>query len=427
MINRRSFGKLVASSAAAASFTACTSSNSLIGSTSSARIIVIGGGFGGATCAKYLKKFDNNLEVILIEANKTYHTCPFSNLVIAGEKSMSDIEHGYDTLKSKYGINVHHAMVNKIDAPSKEVILEDGTKISYDKCVVSPGIDFKYDMEGYKAGDDQYSPHAYKAGAQTELLKSQLEDMPNGGTFVMVPPSNPFRCPPGPYERASLVAHYIKHNKPKSKVIILDQKNKFSKQGLFTEGWEEEGFEDIIEWRSAEDGGKVTQIDAKNRSVKTEDGMIKADVLNFIPNQKANKVAFTSGLTKGDWCPVSQINFESKIHKDVHVLGDSSIATTMPKSGFSASSQAKVTALQIVSALKGEKLITPKYANTCYSLITPDYGISVAKVYKADAKHVAKINGSGGISPMGAGKDFRSMEAIFAQGWYDGITADMFQ
>jgi len=426
MLNRRSFGKLVAGSAAAASLAACSNKTAMMGSKkAAARIVVIGGGFGGATCAKYLKKFDSSLEVILIEANKTYHTCPFSNMVLAGERKMSDIAHGYGTLKSKYGVKVHHTMVNKVDAASKNVILNDGTKVPYDKCIVSPGIDFKHDMEGYFRGDEELAPHAYKAGIQTEILRRQLEDMPNGGTFVMVPPSNPFRCPPGPYERASLVAHYLKKNKPKSKVLILDQKNKFSKQPLFTEGWEQE-YNDIIEWRSAEDGGKVTQVDAKNRRVKADGEWMTADVLNFIPNQKANKVAFNSGLTKGDWCPISQVNFESRIHKDVHVIGDSSVATAMPKSGFSANSQAKVTALQIVSELKGESLITPKYANTCYSLITPDYGISVAKVYKSNDKKVGKVKGSGGVSPMNAGKDFRAMEATYAQGWYDGITQDMF-
>jgi len=229
--------------------------------------------------------------------------------------------------------------------------------------------------------------------------------MPNDGTFVLVPPENPFRCPLGPYERASLVAHYLKKNKPKSKLLILDPKKKFSKFGLFKEGWEEHYF-DIIEWRSSIDGGKVTQVDAKNRKVKADGEWIQADVLNYIPPQKANKIAFSSGLTKGDWCPINPINFESKIHKDVHIIGDASTAKAMPKSGFSANSQAKVVALQIVSELNGESLITPKFANTCYSLITPQHGISVAKTYLSNDKIVGKVKGSGGLSPMDAGKDY---------------------
>jgi sulfide dehydrogenase [flavocytochrome c] flavoprotein subunit len=422
MLKRRSFNKIVLGGLAT---TTGLFANTKTTSSAKARIVVVGGGFGGATCAKYLKKFNPNLEVILIEANTTYHTCPFSNMVLAGERKMSDIAHGYGTLRKKYGINVYHTMAYKVDATTKNVVLMDGTKISYDKVVVSPGMDFKYDMEGYNAGDEKIVPHAYKAGPQTELLRQQLVDMPNGGTFAMVTPENPFRCPPGPYERASLIAYYLKKHKPKSKLLILDPKNKFSKMGLFTEGWNEH-YSDIIEWRSAEDGGTVSQIDVKNKKVKADGEWIKADVLNFIPNQKANKIAFASGLTKGDWCPISQINFESRIHKDVHVIGDSSVATSMPKSGFSANSQAKVVAFQIVSELKGERLITPKYANTCYSLITPTHGISVAKVYKANDKKVAKVKGSGGVSPMDAGADFRAMEATYTQGWYDSITYDMF-
>jgi sulfide dehydrogenase [flavocytochrome c] flavoprotein subunit len=423
MLNRRSFNKIVLGGAAASALAACSKPAGK--SSSKARIVVLGGGFGGATCAKYLKKFNSNLEVILVEANKTYHTCPFSNMVLAGEKKLSDIAHGYDILSKKYGVKVHHTMAYKVDAANKNLVLTDGTKVPYDKIVVSPGMDFKYDMEGYNLGDEQLAPHAYKAGNQTTLLRKQLVDMPNGGTFVMVPPENPFRCPPGPYERASLIAHYLKHNKPKSKLLILDPKNKFSKMGLFTEGWDEH-YSDIIEWRGSEDGGKVTQVDAKNRKVKADGEWVQADVLNYIPNQKANKIAFTSGLTKGDWCPISQTNFESRIHKDVHIIGDSSVATSMPKSGFSANSQAKVVALQIIAELNGQDLITPKYANTCYSLITPTHGISVSKVYKANDKKVGKVKGSGGLSPIDAGKDYRSMEAIYAQGWYDGITADMF-
>ena len=215
----------------------------------------------------------------------------------------------------------------------------------------------------------------------------------------MVAPENPFRCPPGPYERISLVAHYLKNNKPNSKIIILDQKNKFSKQGLFTGGWEEL-YPDMIEWRSAEFGGKVLKVDPINKILTTEDEEVKADVLNYIPSQKAGQLAFDSGLTQGDWCPINTKTFESRLVKNVHVIGDASISKSMPKSGFSANSQGKIVALQITRLLKNKGVVNPpKLANTCYSLISPSYGISVAAVYEAHEDKIIKVKGSGGLSP----------------------------
>jgi len=427
MMNRRHFNKILAGSFAL-SLAACSSVTSMTSTLpkNKKRVVVVGGGFGGATAAKYMKRYSPNTEVILIEQNKEYYTCPFGNTVIAGMNDLDYIKHDYKTLEKKYGITVIHEKVARVDGAAHTVILENGDMIPFHKAVVSPGIDFKYE-KGYIEGSELLAPHAYKAGAQTQLLRDQLEGMKNGGTYVMVAPANPFRCPPGPYERISLVAHYIKNNKPDSKIIILDQKNKFSKQGLFQEGWEKL-YGDLIEWRSAEFGGKVISVDPKKLEITTEDEVVKADVLNYIPNQKAGKLAFDSGLTEGDWCPVNKKTFESKIAKDVHVIGDAAIATKMPKSGFSANSQAKIAVLQISRMLQDKPVVNPpKLANTCYSLVAPNYGISVAAVYEAKEDMIEKVPGSGGLSPMNADEGTRMAEAEYAVGWYKNQTADIFQ
>ncbi|WP_258239439.1 NAD(P)/FAD-dependent oxidoreductase [Arcobacter sp. LA11] len=423
-MNRRNFNKLLVSSVAL-SFTACSSLTSVSLPKDKKRVVVVGGGFGGATAAKYLKKFSPETEVILIEQNENYYTCPFGNTVIAGMNDIEYIKHDYKTLESKYKVQVIHEKVAKVDGVAHTVILENGDVIPFHKAIVSPGIDFKYE-KGYVEGSEMYSPHAYKAGPQTTLLREQLEGMKDGGTYVMVSPPNPFRCPPGPYERISLVAHYLKNNKPNSKIIILDQKAKFSKQGLFQEGWEKL-YGDMIEWRSVEFGGKVEKVDPMKKEITTEDEVVKADVLNYIPSQKAGKLAFDSGLTKGDWCPVNTKTFESRIVKDVYVIGDASIASKMPKSGFSANSQAKIAALQITRKLRNKPIVNPpKLANTCYSLVAPNYGISVAAVYEAHEDKIIKVPGAGGLSPMNASEGFRATEAEYAVGWYKNQTADMF-
>ncbi len=426
MMNRRNFNKILVGSFAL-SLAACSSITSVTTTLpkDKKRVVVVGGGFGGATAAKYIKKFSPETEVILIEQNKNYYTCPFANTVIAGMNDIEYIKHDYKTLESKYKVQVIHEKVAKVDGATHTVILENGDVIPFHKAVVSPGIDFKYE-KGYVEGSEMYSPHAYKAGAQTTLLRNQLEAMKDGGTYVMVAPANPFRCPPGPYERISLVAHYLKNNKPNSKIIILDQKNKFSKQGLFQEGWEKL-YGDMIEWRSAEFGGKVISVDPMKKEIETDDEVVKADVLNYIPSQKAGKLAFDSGLTKGDWCPINTKTFESRLVKDVHVIGDASIASKMPKSGFSANSQGKVAALQITRLLKNKPVVNPpKLANTCYSLVAPNYGITVAAVYEAHEDGIKKVAGAGGLSPMGATASFRALEAEYAVGWYKNQTADIF-
>ncbi len=388
------------------------------------RVVVVGGGFGGATAAKYVKLLAPEVEVTLVEQNREYHTCPFSNLVLGGELPLSGVRHGYGALSSRYGVRVVHSAAAQVG--EGKVVLADGSEVAFDRALVSPGIDFHFDkMPGYSAALAEKIPHAWKAGAQTALLRRQLEAMPDGGTAVILPPANPFRCPPGPYERAGMFAHYFKKAKPRAKVLILDAKEKFSKQPLFEEGWALH-YGEMIEWRSAEAGGKAEALDAKTMTVETEFGEEKADVINYIPPQRAGQIAHDSGLTEGDWCPVNTITFESTLRPGVHVIGDSCVAAKMPKSGFSANSQGKAAAAAIVRALSGEEPIAPSFANTCYSFVTPSHGISVAAVYRSDGKAIQSVEGAGGVSPKEAGADFRRREADYARGWYRAITADMF-
>ena len=423
-MNRRNFNKILLG-ATALSLAASTGLANMAIPKNKKRVVIVGGGFGGATAAKYLKKFTPETEIILIEQNKDYYTCPFGNTVIAGMNKIEYIKHDYKTLEKKYKIIVIHEKVKKVDGTINSVILENGKIIPYTKAIVAPGIDFKYE-NGYVEGSELYAPHAYKAGAQTSLLREQLENMKDGGTFVMVAPKDPFRCPPGPYERVSLVAHYLKTNKPNSKIIILDQKNKFSKQALFQEGWEKL-YGDMIEWRNVEFGGKVVSVNPKDKIVTTEDEEVIADVLNYIPEQKAGQLAFDSGLTQGDWCPINTKTFESKLVKDIYVIGDAAVAAPMPKSGFSANSQGKIVALQISRSLKDMPNINPpKLANTCYSLVSPTYAISIAAVYEAHDNEIVALKDAGGLSPANAEASFRAQEAQYAVAWYKNQMGDVF-
>ncbi len=399
------------------------------------KVVIVGGGTGGATAAKYIRMGDPSIEVTLIEPNKHYHTCYMSNEVLSGERTLDSIRFGYSGL-GRHGVKVVHDMVTGIDAKARTVTTKGGQTFGYDRCIVAPGIDFRWDtIEGYDAGVAEKIPHAWKAGPQTALLRRQLESMRDGGTVVICPPGNPFRCPPGPYERASQIAHYLKHNKPKSKIIILDPKPKFSKMGLFVQGWKDlYGYEtdnSMIEWRGSAQGSNdnaVVKVDAGSMSVTTGfDDVVKADVLNVIPNQKAGKIAFDAGLTNDSgWCPIDLHTFESTIHPNIHVIGDASIAKGMPKSGYAANSEAKVCAMSIVALLNGHEPGTPAYVNTCYSIVGKDYGISVAAVYKLaeDGSKITKV--SGGLTPKNASPEARKREVAYAHSWFNNITSDIF-
>lgn len=404
--------------------TACT--GRATGKAGAGHVVVIGGGFGGATAAKYIKRGNADIQVTLVEPNKTFYTCPFSNLVLAGERSLDSIGHNYDELKQVYGVRVVHALAQDIDPVAHSVKLSNGTTLKYDRLLLSPGIDMRWNaLEGYDEAAAELAPHAWKAGPQTLLLRRQLEAMEDGGTFVMSVPADPFRCPPGPYERASLVAHYLKQHKPRSKVLILDSKDNFSKQGLFTAGWKEV-YGDMIEWVGLSNDGRVVRVDAQRREVETEFGSRhKASVLNVIPPQKAGFIAERAGVTnESGWVPVHAETFESKQVKDIYVVGDATLAAPMPKSGFAANAQGKVAAAAIVASLAGIRAPDPYWANTCYSLINPEYGISVAGVYKAEEGQVISVPGSGGLSAADASDNIRRSEAAYAVGWYNAITQD---
>jgi sulfide dehydrogenase [flavocytochrome c] flavoprotein subunit len=424
LLTRRQLIQLAAAGVAIPS-TFALSGCSTLGRKGAGEVVIIGGGFGGSAAAKYLKRYNPELNVTLIEPNKTYVTCPGSNWVIGGFHEMKKITHTYDGLKNR-GVNIVHDMVTAVDTDKQTVRLAGGDSLSYDKLVVSPGIDFKWDAhEGVDADTENHLPHAYKAGKQTLLLRDQLQSMKDGGTFVMVPPSGAFRCPPGPYERIGTIAHYLKHNKPKSKILVLDQKDKFSKQGLFQEGWRN-NYGQMIEWVSVADFGKVYGFDVKNKIVDSEYGKVKADVINYIPPQQAGKLAHLIGLTdESGWCPINQKTFESTLQKNVYVIGDASIASPMPKSGHSAVSQAKTMAANLVLAMAGQDTIASKTVNTCYSLVSPDYAISVAAVYEFKDGKMSSVPGAGGVSPMGATPEFRKQEANYTHGWYQSITDEV--
>ncbi|WP_006786475.1 FCSD flavin-binding domain-containing protein [Thiorhodospira sibirica] len=395
---------------------------------SAAKVVVIGGGSGGATVAKYLKHLEPALSVTLVEPTATFHTCYGSNWVIGGFKQMADIAQSYGNLQDKYGVRVVRDRAIAIEADKHQVRLAGGTTLNYDKLVVSPGIDFRFDaVAGYNKEDAQRIPHAYQAGEQTVLLRKQLEAMPDGGTFILVAPGNPFRCPPGPYERASLVAHYFKQHKPRAKVLILDNKENFSKQGLFVQGWKEL-YGEMIEWVPASQGGQVEEIDVNNKTLFSDAGFneFKGDVINYIPPQRAGQIAADSGLTDPlGWCPVDQKNFASTQHADIYVIGDASMAGEMPKSGHSANTQGKVVAVDIIRRLREQESVELSAVNTCYSLLTPDYAITVAAVYKYIDGSIRGVPGAGGVSPMDVDREFRRTEAYYAQGWYDSITDDI--
>ena len=323
---------------------------------------------------------DDSIDVTLIEPNTEYYTCFMSNEVLSGHRKMDSIRVTYDGLKG-HGVNVVHDTVTAIDPAGKSVTTAGGQSIAYDRCIVAPGISFKDNIEGYDDAAMAAMPHAWKAGEQTVLLRKQLEAMPDGGVVAIAAPPNPFRCPPGPYERATQIAMYLQAKKPKSKLMIFDSKDKFSKMGLFKQAFERY-YKDTIEWVGASDGGKITRVDAAGGTLYAGDAAHKVDVANVIPAQQAGAIAIKAGLTDDSgWCPIDGRSFESTIHKGVHVIGDASIAKPLPKSGYAANSEGKTCAAAVVELLNGREPGDPSMVNTCYSVVGPDDAISVAMVY----------------------------------------------
>jgi sulfide dehydrogenase [flavocytochrome c] flavoprotein subunit len=391
-----------------------------------ARVVVIGGGFAGATCARALKRLNSKLAVTLVEANRTYTACPFSNDVVAGLRDLKVQQFRYGRLTAE-GIALAFTESTAVDPQTKSVTLASGGKLTYDRLVMAPGIDFRWDaLPGYTEAAVEKMPHAWKAGPQTLLLRRQIEAMPDGGTVVIAAPANPYRCPPGPYERASLVAYELKTKKPKSKLLILDAKDAFSKQKLFQNGWAAL-YPGLVEWVALSSGGKVTSVDPKAMTLTTDFATHKADVANVIPPQKAGNIAAIAGVAdQTGWCPIDPVSFTSTLQPNIHVIGDAAIAGAMPKSAFAANAQAKVCAAAVATLLAGGSPTPPKLINTCYSLLAPDYGISVAGVYRVADGKLVDVEGAGGTSRLDAPADVRAQEAKLADGWFRTITGEVF-
>jgi NADPH-dependent 2,4-dienoyl-CoA reductase/sulfur reductase-like enzyme len=390
-----------------------------------ARVVVVGGGFAGATAARALKRADPRIQVTLVEANRTFTACPFSNGVISGLRELKSQQYGYDRIAAA-GIDVVFETATAVDPQARTVRAGERT-LPYDRLVLAPGIDINFRaLPGYTEAAAERMPHAWKAGEQTLLLRRQLEAMDDGGLVVIVAPANPFRCPPGPYERASLIAHYLKTRKPRSKLLILDAKDSFSKQRLFENAWKEL-YPGLIEWISLSSGGKVTAVEPATNTLVTEFGRHQAAVANVIPPQTAGHIAVMAGVAdQSGWCPIDPVTFESRRQPNIHVIGDATIAGAMPKSAFSANAQAKACAAAVAALLAGRQPVEPKLINTCYSLIAPDYGISVAGVYRPVNGVLAEVPGSGGVSPLDAPRSARALEAAFADGWFNTITHEVF-
>lgn len=384
-------------------------------SLSRAKVVVAGGGFGGRNAAKTLKRLAPKVSVTVIERHPLYTSCPGSNQVIAGLRPASDLTHNSATPREP-GIDILIGEITGVDARQRRITLGDGTTLPYDRLIMAPGIDFRWDsIEGYDAPASRIIPHAWRAGEQTALLARQLQAMRDGGTVVITAPDNPYRCPPGPYERASLIAHFLKHHKPRAKVLILDAKTRFSKQAAFTAAWQRL-YPGMVEWVSSEHEGKIDHIDTRNRVVHTEFNAYPADVLNVIPPQRAGYLAELAGLTDATgWCPVEPLTFESTLVPGIHVIGDACVASPMPKSAFAAQSQAKICAAAVVRLLDNLEPVAPRLINHCYSFVDPDRAISVTGVYgyQTASRTLAALS-TGETAPEG---DWLK-EAGYARDWY---------
>jgi sulfide dehydrogenase [flavocytochrome c] flavoprotein chain len=390
-----------------------------------ARVVVIGGGVGGATVARYLAASAAGLDITLVEPNQRYTTCFFSNFYLAGLRSLESLTHGYEALTQQYGVKVLHDAAITIDPVAKVVAIEGGVKLRYDRAVVAPGIAFRYGaIEGYDEAAMEIMPHAWNAGPQTKLLRQQLESMEDGGVFVIAAPPNPFRCPPGPYERACLVAYYFKRFKPRAKILILDAKDTFFEQDLFQDAWNRH-YAGMIEWLPRQFTGGVKSVDVKTRAIKTADETFNASVANIIPPQMASDLAQRTGLAdQSGWCPVDPMTFESALQPGIHVVGDAISGGQMPKSAFAANSQAKVCAFAIAGALTGVEPTTPHLFNTCFTILAPNDAVSNAVSFRPAAGSI-KIKDIF-ISQVGERDELRREVARTAEGWYSSFIHDVF-
>jgi NADPH-dependent 2,4-dienoyl-CoA reductase/sulfur reductase-like enzyme len=410
---------------AAASATSAALAAPMLNGQTRPRVVVIGGGAGGATAARYIAKdSDGAIDVTLIEPNRTYYTCFFSNLYLGGFRDMDSLGHSYDRLASDYGITVVHDLATGVDRDGRTVTLAGGGQLPYDRLIIAPGIDFiDGAVPGWSLANADAMPHAYKGGPQAELLKSQILAMPEGGTFVMVAPPNPYRCPPGPYERISMIAHTLRDVNPTAKIIIADPKEQFSKMALFQEGWNDH-YSGMIDWIGPEFGGGNVEVRPDTMEVVIDGDVIKADACNVIPAMKAGTIAASAGLTDGNWAPVVPATLQSRMDDNIHILGDTAAQGDMPKSGYAANSQAKVAAMAVRGALIDARVFPAKFSNTCWSLIDDENGVKAGATYIATDEKIASVDSF--ISQTGESADLRAATYRESLGWYDAITADMF-
>lgn len=419
LINRRKFLATVAATSAALSAP-------MVLAQGRPKVIVIGGGAGGATAARYIAKDSNGaIDVTLIEPTRQYYTCFFSNLYLGGFWDYENLGHSYGTLATEYGINVVHDWAVGVDRDAKTVSLAGGHTLSYDRLIIAPGIDFVEDsVAGWDISAQDQMPHAYKAGSQTQLLKYQIENMREGGTFAMVAPPNPYRCPPGPYERISMVAHVLSQRNPTAKILILDPKANFSKQALFEDGWSRL-YGGMIDRIGPDFGGGNVEVRPDAMEVVIDGDVQSVDVCNVIPAQKAGRIAHIAGVTDSSgWAPVTPTDMRSRVDENIFILGDASAQGAMPKSGFSANSQAKVAANVVRGDLTGSRVFPARYSNTCWSLVGTNDGIKVGASYEAGTDQIESV--SSFISAVGETADLRQRTYEESIGWYEGISADIF-
>jgi sulfide dehydrogenase [flavocytochrome c] flavoprotein chain len=389
-----------------------------------AHVVVIGGGFGGASCARTLRQLDGKLQVSLIEPNQTFTACPFSNEVIAGMRELPAQQFTYEKISSR-GVTVIPQAVAKVDPQARTVALANGNSLRYDRLVLSPGIDLRFDaLPGYDEAASIKMPHAWKAGEQTTLLRRQIEAMEDGGTVVIAVPAAPLRCPPAPYERASLIAHYLKTRKPRSKVLILDAKDGFSQQKLFEAAWKEL-YPGMIERISLSQGGRVTSVDPATNSVVTDFGNYTAQVASVIPPQKAGRIAEIAGAVDNTgWCPIDPTSFASKLVPSIHVIGDACIAGQIPKAASAAHAQGKACAVAVAALIAGKAPEMQRLTGACYNTVAPGYAFSLSGTYQPRDGQFAEAEGA--TSPVNAPREVRQREAEAAENWFRTITVDTF-